>query len=347
MEGYIAMVRNTIYYPYLDVLKGIAILLMVMGHVIPWTLDEPFLQKPLGVLSGNELYLSLVYKIIYSFHMPLLFFVSGFLFYKPIKYDKENIRDIVYNRLKRILIPYFTTGTLLLISRGHWGYWFLQCLFFMDVVVVFTLYLVDHFKLSLRKELCLYFFIGILLYLLGKIGKDLEDYTYGIVVIGRLFNFYPAFLLGLLIRKYSRFKEFLTSKNVVFGCLILYMLTFVLKGMEIPIIGLLASVILPLTMVVYLYNLSLSKSNTSANEWGGVIALVGRNSMEVYIIHSFYIMVFKEVGAYMMTLNSLVTCITFQIVYSFILSVVAICLSILTADFLKGSVILKRLLFGL
>lgn len=67
-----------VYYPYLDVLKGIAILLMVMGHVITWTLDKSFIHQPVLSLSGNELYLSLVYKIIYSFHMPLLFFVSGF-----------------------------------------------------------------------------------------------------------------------------------------------------------------------------------------------------------------------------------------------------------------------------
>lgn len=67
-----------VYYPYLDVLKGIAILLMVMGHVIIWTLDKSFIHQLVLSLSGNELYLSLVYKIIYSFHMPLLFFVSGF-----------------------------------------------------------------------------------------------------------------------------------------------------------------------------------------------------------------------------------------------------------------------------
>lgn len=58
-------------------------------------------------------------------------------------------------------------------------------------------------------------------------------------------------------------------------------------------------------------------------------------------------MIFKEVGVYMISLNSLVICVTFQIVYSFVLSVIAITLSILMANFLKGSSILKKLLFGL
>ena len=90
-----------VYYPYLDVLKGIAIILMVMGHVIPWTLDKSFIHQPLLSLSGNELYLSLVYKIIYSFHMPLLFFVSGFLFYKPIKINDKFFQKTLTKRFLR------------------------------------------------------------------------------------------------------------------------------------------------------------------------------------------------------------------------------------------------------
>lgn len=41
-----------VYYPYLDVLKGIAILLMVMGHVIPWTLDKSFIHQPVLSLES-------------------------------------------------------------------------------------------------------------------------------------------------------------------------------------------------------------------------------------------------------------------------------------------------------
>ena len=69
--------------------------------------------------------------------------------------------------------------------------------------------------------------------------------------------------------------------------------------------------------------------------------------MEIYLLPSFFVMIFNEVGVNMISLNSLVTCVTFQIVYSFVLSVIAITLSILMANFLKGSSILKKLLFGL
>lgn len=63
------------YYPQMDMMKGIAILLMVMGHVIPWTLGEPtFLHRPICAVTQNEAWNSILYKLIYSFHMPLLFF---------------------------------------------------------------------------------------------------------------------------------------------------------------------------------------------------------------------------------------------------------------------------------
>lgn len=77
------------------------------------------------------------------------------------------------------------------------------------------------------------------------------------------------------------------------------------------------------------------------------MSLIGKNSMEIYILHVFFVLVVKEVGDFMMTLDSFVSVITFQIVYSFLVSLVAIVLSILTANFLKGSKLLKSLLFGL
>ena len=51
---------------HLDALKGLAIILVVTGHIIafshPGTVDK-----------------SLLFNLIYSFHMPLFFFISGYL----------------------------------------------------------------------------------------------------------------------------------------------------------------------------------------------------------------------------------------------------------------------------
>lgn len=56
------MDQRNVYYPGIDALKGILILLVIAGH---------FLE---GRISENPLR-----YIIYSFHMPLFLVLSGFL----------------------------------------------------------------------------------------------------------------------------------------------------------------------------------------------------------------------------------------------------------------------------
>ena len=66
---------------WLDVLKGIGALFVLFGHLIPYD--------------------SRLKAYIYSFHMPLFFFVSGYLF----KYEK-NISKFIYKKSKRLILPY-------------------------------------------------------------------------------------------------------------------------------------------------------------------------------------------------------------------------------------------------
>lgn len=116
----------------IDALKGLGIVLMIIGHV-----NTP------------------IRDIIFSFHMPLFFFVSGFL------YKDRSIGEILKRNFKKILIPYFTTcffiwlvmivfaqrwmwGISILFANGskpvynYVGYyvgplWFLMC-YFMSVI---------------------------------------------------------------------------------------------------------------------------------------------------------------------------------------------------------------------
>ena len=63
---------------YLDQMKGIAIFLMVMGHVLLFTFDMA------------ECTLSNVFFI----NMPIFFYVSGYLLYKPINTETRAVCQI-------------------------------------------------------------------------------------------------------------------------------------------------------------------------------------------------------------------------------------------------------------
>ena len=120
---------------YLDYSKGIAIILVVLGHICS---------------EGN------IKTYIYSFHMPLFFIISGYLFnYSNVKSFKEFINK----KIKAYLIPYVTfsiinilgyyllSGLSLIVLRnnlletikfcGIGALWFLPVLFIAETIFVF------------------------------------------------------------------------------------------------------------------------------------------------------------------------------------------------------------------
>ena len=122
---------------WLDILKGIGIIFVVVGHVY-----------------SNKI----IFNWIYSFHMPLFFLAAGWV------YKEKSILMDIKRRIQTIVIPYFSYGILILIYwqfferrfrdadrsfidsmlgliLGQYNYldfnvhlWFLPC-FFMTVVL--------------------------------------------------------------------------------------------------------------------------------------------------------------------------------------------------------------------
>lgn len=155
----------------IDILRGIAIFLVVFGHVT---------------------HLPEVRTYIWGFHIPIFFFISGLLFRKE-KFEK--FTDFLKSRLKNIVLPYaiFYLATLvywILIERHSRGadvsvgsqliglvygtydmrymmfngaLWFIPCLFSMEMLYWFVS------KCSKRKYL-----IGVLIcfYIIGLVLKD-------------------------------------------------------------------------------------------------------------------------------------------------------------------------------
>ncbi len=67
---------------WIDEVKGFAILLMVMGHAIAWSFEDYNVLQFSPAASLAHLKAGALWQMIYSFHMPLFFCVSGFFLYK-------------------------------------------------------------------------------------------------------------------------------------------------------------------------------------------------------------------------------------------------------------------------
>lgn len=96
--------------PWLDIARGTGILLVVAGHV-----GEGVIQA--GLPHGS--WMDQVVKVIYSFHMPLFFIISGFLFLPSFQKIPDHFLRI---KAGTILYPYLLwtivqTGIEIVLSR--------------------------------------------------------------------------------------------------------------------------------------------------------------------------------------------------------------------------------------
>lgn len=153
---------------WLDSLRGLAMFFVILGHA--WALPA----------WGKVL--------IYSFHMPLFFAISGALF-RAGKYDR--LRDCALDKARALLLPYlllyivniplqlisfglfaqtfyspedlllgFLTGSVLGES-SCWPLWFLPCLYLVSVVMWMLARLEQQAKIPLWLTVSLVFAVGI------------------------------------------------------------------------------------------------------------------------------------------------------------------------------------------
>ena len=119
---------------YLNIVKGIAIILMIWGHCIQYCAKEAF-----------DCFESEVFQFIYSFHMPLFMLISGYLFF--FSFQKRDLKTLLIHRTQGMLQPivfasilntmlirlptFFLYGTVRITNgellQGIYTLWFLWC----------------------------------------------------------------------------------------------------------------------------------------------------------------------------------------------------------------------------
>jgi len=93
---------------FLDVAKGVAISLVVFGHVLGGALARNWIDPP----NTAEL----AYKFIYAFHMPFFFIVSGALAIDHIRRDPF---DAFISRCGSIAWPYVLWSTIFIAIQSY------------------------------------------------------------------------------------------------------------------------------------------------------------------------------------------------------------------------------------
>lgn len=194
---------------YIDILKGFAIFLMVMAHIL------------IGI-KGN--YEQTVSNIIYTFHMPLFMFMSGYVFdlNRKISYCMDNFLCVIRKRFCTLIIP----GTIWMLLEYVFNDcteltfpWFLRTLFEIIVTVYLIMWITAKVKANMISNIIALSGLYVLFYII----KHLIDGTIidNVVNMARLQIFYPYFAFGYIFRRYG-YERFLDKYNVFTISLILF-----------------------------------------------------------------------------------------------------------------------------
>ena len=194
--------------PYIDIVKAILIILVLIGHSIQYGSGQNYMN--------NQLFFNnVIFKFIYSFHMPLFIMISGYLSYNSI--NKNNFFTILKTKISTLIIPIFIWTIPILLFKLNEFYsirefiklsvytfstnlWFLWSLFYLTILVK----LINKFC---EDNILIYIVIFLLTFFIPDeiIFKKftLQFYLYSYM--------YIFFITGYLFKKYNLLEKLNTS----------------------------------------------------------------------------------------------------------------------------------------
>lgn len=333
---------------YIDALKGFAIFLMVFAHVIAW--NFPDYTQVCIFKEGQDIHIwqaGFLWQLIYSFHMPLFFMISGYLSYKTTSFY---LRKEIFKKTKRLFIPYCTTGFIILLVRPNYGYWFLLSLFELSILAV----LVQKVLLLINKKQYILFDIVILALSYVVCNKVLNTHYLNSPFgdWSKAMDFYIPFFVGFLFKRHPSFMQ-ICLKNITI-LMVVFFIIFVdryipirryeLWGIPHRIICYLNSFFV-LPIVASLIAIRIFKDGINKRT-EMVFAYLGRQTLEIYILHLFFVLQIKSIGEFWLS-SDLATCLASQIIYATFVSAGAILISILLSKVIKKSNFFAKILFGI
>jgi fucose 4-O-acetylase-like acetyltransferase len=271
--------KNTLQW--IHVAKGIGIFLVVVGHF---------------ATESSPTYWSEMRNLIYSFHMPLFFILSGYLY----KLGKYSYRDLIRNKTKRLLYPFATiAGAFFLIKymagqivhldnpvntdiffalltnpvHSHMPLlWFIHALFLIFIIYPLA-------RLFMNN-------LALLLFLVGIISVIGSDYP----VFGNALAYMPFFVFGVILRENVQLSKMPIDADwrYVVAPLVLFLLIYIVSYNFEPIYVYLSRFILGVFGSLFVINLSQTISILPHEKIKSILLQIGYCSMTIYLFHTLF-----------------------------------------------------------
>lgn len=308
---------------WLDVMKGVAILLVVVGHV----------------LNNMQLMHSPVNLWIHQFNMPFFFMLSGFLAWNT---NKRSLWTNLKNKARSLLIPFLSCGFLYSFvfqkldewigSLYHAGFWFLISLFTCWLIFLPLAKLIG--KLQLNKNIIAEAIILMIPFFLGnQLMKILPADVNEMLSFPLTFAQYRFFILGYIIGKIyakqyqmGRIEDWIAKlggQDLCVSYLVFVFFSFCAIA-ELSFVNHIPKTIVQVLLTTSLFGILYDSRIIMEKHLFAILQHLGVRSLAIYVLHVFFV--------YQFTLGEVALLAAgFQILIAVLLAIVVILLTLALA----------------
>lgn len=326
---------------YLDVLKGIVIFLVVVGHAYHF---------------GFAYYRSPLLLVLRSIDMPIFCFLSGYLAYRGWRSIEQGGAWLQLRRkCIQLLVPLILLPSLynlcydvgwqeMLLGVHHGGYWFTFVLFQLFVLYMLFRMLTARFNAEDdgQVELSLALLLVFAVLILNMYWEQWHLPSHQALSWGKLHYLLPYFLLGHMVSKHERLDALMRQgwmialSGVAFFFLIYeeYTVGRVLSGEPASLMGL-----------TFMYG-AVSKLGQEQTQMNRLWAYLGRESRSIYLLHYFFL--FSVPWLKPLLEGELVgkRILMYELAPALAYAALVVCMSLVVVRLLRTSPVLELLCFG-
>lgn len=274
--------NKTTHIDYLDTLKGLAILLMLIGHCLAWNYED-FLT----IIFNEKRTDMFWWHLIYSFHMPLFFWISGYLLPRQ-SFKFQDLKNSIIKRSYTLLIPFICSGTLMNILTNGEGYsnlWFLRSLYELTLLGILYEFVKHKYNLEFKSDILFFGILGLIIWITSKryTNNGISELLDLSSISGKN---YIGFVFGFFCKRNIKLKRLLDNNYAYTLCLSFFtVLTCAyFLNMDYNKLIKLLFLLIPISAIICMVYICKHKINQE-NKITLLLNYVGKYSLEIYIVH--------------------------------------------------------------
>lgn len=304
---------------WLDAMRGFTMILVVMFHVS----TQSFCQ--LDNSSSSTPFLLL-------FRMPLFFFVSGFLVYKPtFEWSIKKYISLVAKKVRIQLLPtiiffilcvsirhenIFVTMVEFLSTPAKGGYWFTWSLlhlflFYYTIQIVLNKFSKSR-KIKWDTVFIIFWCIAVLLYFMlfmpSKFNFNTPFWDYSSLT--QTIKYLQFFIVGILARHYwGQIENIFDSKNFSLFIIIISVVCSLeclkFHNFSLPVEHVIRLVAIYSLVIIVLMFFRFYKDSFSRNTIiGQSLQYIGTRTLDIYLIHFILLPVLPSIGSFFILIST-------------------------------------------